>query len=161
AFTGQKRALSALISPASSLSEREMRSRNFISRDRKKDCSMLESLKPLYNRSSHLGEQLVSDGLISQDQLQNALVQQAQNKKRLGETLLHMNLVPAKTLGRYVSEHIRCRFVELTDFEIDESLIKPFPEYRARSLKALPIQVQNNAVIVAMSDPLNLNAEEE
>src|SRR5262249_42153242 len=62
---------------------------------RKGSPAMLESLKPFYNRSSLLGEQLVMDGLLTQEQLQEALVRQAQSKKRLGETILQMGAVPA------------------------------------------------------------------
>ena len=77
---------------------------------------MLESLKPFYNRSSLLGEQLVMDGLLTQEQLQEALVRQAQTKKRLGETILQMGAVPAALLGRYLEAATKCPFIELGDF---------------------------------------------
>ncbi len=122
---------------------------------------MIESLKPLYNRSSHLGEQLVNDGLISQEQLQAALVRQTQTKKRLGETLLQMGCVPAKTLGRYLEAVTKCQFVELTDWPIDLEVAQRVPEMRARRLQALPIKDRGNDVLVAMSDPLNLGVVDE
>src|SRR5581483_9839308 len=79
---------------------------------------MIESLKPLYNRSSHLGEQLINDGLISQEQLNTALVRQTQTKKRLGETLLQLGYIAPKTLGRYLEAATKCQFIELADWPI-------------------------------------------
>jgi type IV pilus assembly protein PilB len=127
----------------------------------KEDRLMIESLKPLYNRSSHLGEQLVNDGLISQDQLQTALVRQTQIKKRLGETLLQMGCIPTKTLGRYLEAATKCQFVELADWPVDSEVAQRIPEMRARRLQALPIKDRGHDVLVAMSDPLNLNAVDE
>jgi type IV pilus assembly protein PilB len=122
---------------------------------------MLESLKPLYNRSSHLGEQLVTDGLISPEQLQEARVRQAQAGKRLGEMLLQMGLVPVKVLGRYLEAATKCQFVELSDFPIDTEIARQVTEFRARRLHALPIKDRGEDILVAMSDPLNLAAVDE
>lgn len=126
---------------------------------------MIESLKPLYNRSSHLGEQLVNDGLISEEQLQEALTRQIQSKKRLGETLLQMNCIPPKTLGRYLEAAIRCQFFELAEWDMApvRDLVSAFElkEDRVRKYQALPIKDRGYDVLVAMSDPLNLGVVDE
>ena len=122
---------------------------------------MLESLKPFYNRSSHLGEQLVADGLLSQEDLQTARAQQAQTKKRLGETLLQMGCVSAPILGRYLEAATKCQFVQLSDWPLDSDTARLITESRARRLHALPLQDQGDEIAVAMSDPLDLAAIDE
>ena len=122
---------------------------------------MLESLKPTFYRTSHLGEQLVTDGLLTLEQLQDARTRQAQSNKRLGETLLQMGLVGPKVLGRYLEAATRCQFVELTDFPIDQEIARAISELRARKLQALPIKDRGSDLLVAMSDPLNLSAVDE
>ncbi len=122
---------------------------------------MIESLKPLYNRSSHLGEQLINDGLISQEQLQAALIRQTQTKKRLGETLLQMGCIAPKVLGRYLEAATKCQFVELADWPIEKEIAQRISELRARRLQALPIKDRGGDVLVAMSDPLNLGVVDE
>jgi type IV pilus assembly protein PilB len=122
---------------------------------------MLESLKPFYNRSSHLGEQLVADGLLTQEQLDEARARQTQHKKRIGETLLQMGYVTPSVLGRYLEAATRCQFVELTDYPIESEIAQKIPEQRARRLHALPIRDRNDDVLVAMSDPLDLAATDE
>lgn len=122
---------------------------------------MLESLKPFYNRSSHLGEQLVADGLITQEQLEEARARQTQHKKRLGETLLQMGYVTPTVLGRYLEAATRCQFVELTDYPIETEIAHSITEKRARQLRALPIRDRSDDVLVAMSDPLDLAATDE
>ena len=122
---------------------------------------MLESLKPFYNRSSHLGEQLVADGLLTVDQLQEARTRQAQTRQRLGETLLQMGCVTAPILGRYVEAATKCQFVELGDWPIEADAARLAGEPRARRLHALPIADRGDDVVVAMSDPLDLGAIDE
>jgi type IV pilus assembly protein PilB len=124
---------------------------------------MIESLKPIYNRSSHLGEQLVNDGLITQETLHQALVRQKTTTphKFLGEILLQMGAVPAKTLGRYLEGATKCSFVELGDTPIDPMISQKVTELRARRLAALPFKDRGNDVLVAMSDPLNLGTVDE
>jgi type IV pilus assembly protein PilB len=122
---------------------------------------MIESLKPLYNRSSHLGEQLINDGLISQEQLNTALVRQTQTKKRLGETLLQLGYIAPKTLGRYLEAATKCQFIELADWPIDMDVAQRITELRARRLQALPIKDRGGDILVAMSDPLNLGVIDE
>src|ERR1700685_416676 len=107
---------------------------------------MIESLKPIYNRSSHLGEQLVNDGLISQEQLTQALLRQNQSNPRkfLGEVLLQIGCIPAKTLGRYLESATKCQFVELGDYPIDKEIAQKLNELRARKLQALPIKERDH-----------------
>ena len=122
---------------------------------------MLESLKPFYNRSSHLGEQLVADGLLTAEQLQEARTRQTQTRQRLGETLLQMGCVPAPVLGRYVEAATKCQFVELADWPIEVEAARLAGEHRARRLHALPIADRGDDIVVAMSDPLDLGAIDE
>jgi type IV pilus assembly protein PilB len=122
---------------------------------------MLESLKPLYHRGSQLGEQLVADGLITPEQLDEACRTQAQQKKRFGETLLQMGAVPPALLGKYLAAATKCEFVELADFPIASDIAHQITESRARKLQALPIRDRGTDVMVAMTDPLNLNAVDE
>src|SRR5207244_10284428 len=105
--------------------------------------------------------QLVTDGLISPEQLQEARVRQAQAGRRLGETLLQMGLIPGKVLGRYLEAATKCQFIELSDFPIDTEIARLVTEIRARRLHALPIKDRGDDVLVAMSDPLNLAAIDE
>ena len=122
---------------------------------------MLESLKPFYNRSSHLGEQLVADGLLTQEQLQEARAQKAHNKQRLGETLLQMGCVSAAVLGRYLESATKCQFIELADWPVDVEVARLVGESRSRRLKALAIQDREDDILVAMSDPLDLGTIDE
>ncbi|MCS6776532.1 MAG: GspE/PulE family protein [Chloroherpetonaceae bacterium] len=122
---------------------------------------MLESLKPFYHRSSHLGEQLVADGHITQEQLEEALARQVQHRKRLGETLLQMGYISPAVLGRYLEAATRCQFLELADYPIDFEVAQQINEQRARRLRALPVRDRGEDVLVAMSDPLDLAAIDE
>jgi type IV pilus assembly protein PilB len=101
--------------------------------------------------------------LISQEQLQQALVRQNQSNPRkfLGEVLLQIGCIPAKTLGRYLEGATKCQFVELGDYPIDKEMATKVSELRARKLQALPIKARENDIIVAMSDPLNLGTVDE
>lgn len=122
---------------------------------------MIESLKPFYSRRTNLGEQLVMDGLITQQQLDEALQLKALSNKRLGETLLQMGFVSGRVLGTYLEAATKCQFVELADYPLDLQFCRKVSENWARRHQALPIKDRGEDVLVAMADPLNLAVVDE
>jgi type IV pilus assembly protein PilB len=122
---------------------------------------MLETLKQTPGRRALLGEQLVLAGLVTQEQIDEACVRQAQSRKRLGETLLQMGYIAPPALGRVLEGSIRCQYVDIHDLAVDAACTQKVTEPRARRLMALPLKDRGQDVLVAMSDPLNLNAIDE
>jgi type IV pilus assembly protein PilB len=115
----------------------------------------------IQNRGVRLGEQLIADGLINEQQLREALERQRQTGAFLGETLVSLGLVTPSSLGRYLESATGFPFVELSNYPVNLELARAIPEHVARRKSLLPFAERLDGVCVAMTDPLDLAAVDE
>jgi type IV pilus assembly protein PilB len=109
-----------------------------------------------------LGEILVDLGLVTEEQVQQALEKQKQDKSvRLGEILVDMGLVTQEDVAKAIWEQKQIPYVDLDTYAIDPIVIELVPEKLARAYRALPIFKVVNTLTVAMVDPLDLIAIDE
>jgi type IV pilus assembly protein PilB len=112
----------------------------------------------LKKKTKQLGQILIEQGLISEQQLQEALETQERVPKSLGRILIDLNLIREVDLVRALAEQIGMEFVDLGDFPVDPSTTALIPETVARRYRALPIADREGTLLVAMSDPANVYA---
>jgi type IV pilus assembly protein PilB len=102
-----------------------------------------------------IGEILVARGLISAEQLKEALAVQAVTKEYLGALLIRKKFVTEADLLKALSEQFNIPLVSLSKEKIDWDLsIQYFAKVSAEG-KALPIFQDEFNVIVAVRDPLD------
>lgn len=114
-------------------------------------------------RSSDLiGDLLVREGLITDDQLKAALAEQRSNGYRLGYNIVAMGFVSETDLTRVLARKYRVKAVDLSRIEsIDQRMIKSVkPEIAVRHL-VLPLRRVGRTLTVAMANPQNLEAIDE
>jgi len=112
-------------------------------------------------RTRALGEILVDDGFISQDQLDEARRDGEQSGKSLGRTLIDMGLVGEAALVKALATQIGLPFMDLSDFQVDVTAASLVPHSLAKRYTALPIAFEEETLIVAMSDPGNVFAVDD
>ena len=105
-----------------------------------------------------LGDLLVSQSIISDDQLQLALQQQKQNGRKLGATLLELGFLTETQLLSFLAQQLGIEFVDLNQVVIQPQVVQLLPEVHARRYRALAINLSDGEVTVAMSDPSDLAA---
>jgi type IV pilus assembly protein PilB len=105
-----------------------------------------------------LGEVLLEEGLISPENLQQAIDEQRRLGRSLGRILIDKGFVTESNLVAALAKRLGLEFVDLTEYQIDPSAAALIPENLARRYKALPVRFENGKVIVAMSDPSNVLA---
>ncbi len=112
--------------------------------------------------SDLIGDLLVREGLISQDQLKAALAEQRGNGYRLGYNIVAMGLVSETDLTRVLARKYRVKAVDLSRIDkIDDRMIKTVkPEIAVRHL-VLPLRRVGRTLTVAMANPQNLSAIDE
>ena len=108
--------------------------------------------------SDRIGELLVRENVISLSQLKDAQVAQRTSRESLTYTLAKMGMVGDKSLTEFLSRHYGIPPVDLEDEEIDSDVISLVPEQLARQHTLIPINRAGSSIIVAMSNPSNLNA---
>ncbi|MCH7923928.1 MAG: Flp pilus assembly complex ATPase component TadA [Planctomycetes bacterium] len=103
-----------------------------------------------------LGEQLVREGLISPEQLTDALAKQRTRGGRIGGALLEDGAISAASLVGALSKRLGVKGCVLRHGLIDPKVAKCIPKEEAERLQVLPLFKVQNVLTVAMTDPLAL-----
>ncbi|MEX2275656.1 MAG: ATPase, T2SS/T4P/T4SS family [Actinomycetota bacterium] len=109
-------------------------------------------------KPKQLGQILIEQGLLTQEQLDSALDEHRQTPKALGRVLIDKGFIREADLVRALSEQVGLEFVDLSDFQIDPMSASLLPETLARRYRAIPIGMRDDKLLVAMSDPANVYA---
>ena len=112
-------------------------------------------------RKFRLGEVLVQQGLLSLHQLEQALAEQKRTGRKLGRVLSDMNLVTDQAIGLTIAEQMKLPFLDLARRELNADLVLRLPESLARRHRALVIGQQDDGLLVAFSDPMDIFAQDE
>ena len=104
-------------------------------------------------KSKRLGDILISDGLLTQEQLEEALAQQKQTHERLGAVLIEYGYITEKELIDALRNQLGIDFIDLTKTTIDPSMSRYIPKALAQEYEIVPIQVVRDNLFIAMSDP--------
>ena len=108
--------------------------------------------------AGRLGAMLVSSGLITEEQLKNALATQQREGGRLGSILVKMNFVQEEKLMMFLSKQYGVPYVDLSRFEIDANVVKLIPGEVAQKYQIMPINRTGATITIAMVDPSNVFA---
>jgi general secretion pathway protein E/type IV pilus assembly protein PilB len=106
------------------------------------------------------GDVLVRRGLLTREQLQKTREAQA-NGDRLHQVAVRMGLVKEEDALRAIGDEVGLRYVDLSEADIDLSLLKEFPQKLIHRHALFPINRSNGTLVVATSDPFNLYAIDE
>ena len=106
-------------------------------------------------REVPLGTLIFREGLLTEEQLEEALQDGMQRGKRLGEVLLERGLVSENDLGRLLAGQKGLQFVQLDSAAIDPAAVRLLSVEKARLHTVLPIGFQEGLPVVAVADPSN------
>lgn len=116
---------------------------------------MAEEKKPV-----RLGDLLIDKGLISQDQLRIALIEQKKQNQPLGKILVQIGFISEGVMRDVLGDQLGQESVDLTKVVPDSAAIKLVPKSHARRYHLLPITFdhEKNILTVAMVDTFNVVA---
>ncbi|MGZ8392898.1 MAG: GspE/PulE family protein, partial [Gemmatimonadales bacterium] len=100
-----------------------------------------------------LGEILLREGLVTREQLGQALTEQKNTKHRLGSVLVKLGLVQELEITKVLARQYRMPAVDLTRFEVDPKIIKLVPAEMATKSVVLPLKREGRTLTIAMADP--------
>ena len=112
-------------------------------------------------RRVRLGELLISEGKISEAQLQQALGFQKQTGKKLGRALTEVGAITEHELHGLLARHLGIDYVELGSLHLDLSVVRLLPEAQARRFRALVLHKDQRGLLVGMADPTDIFAYDE
>lgn len=103
-----------------------------------------------------VGEALVREGVLSEEQLRQALAQQKSSGRMLGEMLVEQGVISNAVLVRALARCLGVRGCQLRHGLIDPALLKLIGEEEATRLKAIPMFKVHGTLTVAMAEPQSL-----
>ncbi len=108
--------------------------------------------------SNRLGELLVRNELINDQQLNDALADQKAQGGRLGSSLIKLGFVKEEQLSAFLSKQYGVPSINLSEFEIAVDVIRQIPPEVAQKYQIVPVNRAGSTLIVAMNDPSNIFA---
>ncbi len=113
--------------------------------------------KPYTNK--RIGDILIEQGLITSQQLKEALeMQKNGNKKRLGEIFVETGAISREELYGVLQYVYETEYVDLSNYVIDPEVISLISEKAALRFKLIPISKNDDELIIAMANPLDVYA---
>ncbi len=114
----------------------------------------------MIKKKVRLGELLINEGILTNEQLNKALEEQKKLKsegkyKKLGELLVELGFVDEKTILQILSRQLEIDFVDLYAEKIDYDLLSSFPISMLEENLVLPFKMDENEIHIATADPLN------
>ena len=98
-----------------------------------------------------IGERLVARGLISQEQLTTALLEQAGTGRLLGKVLIELGVLGERDFLQALSEQLQLPLVDLRSVTPEPDALACIPEAMVRAARVLPVRIDNGALSVAIS----------
>src|SRR5260370_28764340 len=111
--------------------------------------------------SGRLGEILLKERLITQDQLQKALDFQRANGGKLGSCLTKMGFITDDDITGVLSRQYGVPSINLKFYEIDPNVIKLIPQDTALRYQVIPLSRVGSVLTIAMTDPTNVFAMDD
>lgn len=108
-----------------------------------------------------IGEFLLDDSKITQEQLQNALEVQKKEPGKLGSILIRLGYVTEEDIAQALSKQFGYPSINLSKFDIDEKVLELIKPEMARKHIVMPVHRIGSILTLAMADPSNLFVQEE
>ena len=108
-----------------------------------------------------IGDLLILQKLISQDQLKLALEQQKRNGRKLGRVLVDNVFVTEEQISEALATQLHAPYINLKYYNLNADLVRLLPENQARRFRAVVLEARNNTLLIGMSDPTDLFAFDE
>ena len=108
-----------------------------------------------------LGEILVQQNLLSQEQLLAALEEQKKTGRKLGRVFVDKGFVTEEQISEAIARQINAPYINLKYFNIKPATVRLLPEAQARRFRALALEERDNAIRVGFADPTDLFAYDE
>src|SRR5512138_3564463 len=111
--------------------------------------------------SQRMGDLLVREKVITQEQLNEAMRSQKEHGSRLGAALVKLGFLTDEDVTNFLSRQYGVPAINLSYFEIDPNVVKLIPYETAKRYQILPLSRVGASLTIAMVDPTNVFAMDD
>jgi MSHA biogenesis protein MshE len=108
-----------------------------------------------------LGEILVQQKLLTEEQLKAALDEQKKTGRRLGRVFIERGFITEEQISKALARQLGADYIDLKHYNIKRDVVARLPETQARRYRAMVLQDRGTAYLVGMADPSDLAAYDE
>jgi MSHA biogenesis protein MshE len=108
-----------------------------------------------------LGDLLIQQGLLTDEQLKLALAEQKNSGRKLGRIFVDSGFVTEEAISRALARQLQSPFIDLKGFTPRPDLIKLLPEAQARRYRMLILEERGGRLLTGFADPTDLSAYDE
>ncbi len=117
-----------------------------------------------YRKKLRLGDILIEQEVITEEQLQKALRAQSKSGRKLGETMVDEGITTEEIIAHALSAQLNIEFTNLSGIQIPEEIVKLVNSTIVKKYTAIPYMYDPdnaNCLKVAMSDPMDMAAVDD
>lgn len=111
--------------------------------------------------NKQLGDLLIERGIITDRQLEKALVVQKERGGLIGELLVELGFAKEEDIAQSLTAQYGFPYLPLSNYDINPEILSIVPGRVARQYLLIPIDKISNNLTLAMSNPLNVQAIED
>lgn len=108
-----------------------------------------------------IGEILIQKKLITWDELGDGLKEQTKTREFIGEILVRKGRISKSLLYRGLAEQFNMKYVDLRRTMVNDKALACMPKSIAEKYNIFPLEMQDNMLIMALSDPLQAWPEDD
>ncbi|MBC7500630.1 MAG: Flp pilus assembly complex ATPase component TadA [Herminiimonas sp.] len=108
-----------------------------------------------------LGEILVQQKLLSEEQLQFSLGEQKRTGRKLGRVFVENGFVSEEQISGAIARQLNIPYINLKFYNINPATVRRLPETQARRFRALALEERGSVLLIGMADPTDLFAYDE
>ena len=108
-----------------------------------------------------IGDVLIAHKIISQEQLNAALVEQKKSGRKLGRVLIENGFISEDQLLTFLSQQLNIPYIDLRRYNYKPDVVRLIPEAHARRFRAIALEDGRDALFVGMADPTDIFAYDE
>lgn len=103
-----------------------------------------------------IGDILVAQQIISQQQLETALAEQKKSGYKLGRQLVALGFVEENTLLNFLSKQLNYPYIDLVHYRFERETVQKLPETIARRYRVIVLKDDTDGILLGMSDPTDI-----
>jgi len=108
-----------------------------------------------------IGEILIDEGLLTEDQLETALTIQKGKGKKLGKVLVELGYVTDIQVTESLTRQLSLQMVDCNDYSPTKELLAMVPKATAEQKLVLPLELKEKNLLIAMANPLDWETIED
>ncbi|MEC4722987.1 GspE/PulE family protein [Noviherbaspirillum sp. CPCC 100848] len=108
-----------------------------------------------------LGEILVQQQLLSEEQLQFSLAEQKRTGRKLGRVFIENGFVTEEKISGALARQLNIPYINLKFYNTKPEVVRLLPETQARRFRAMALEDRGGALLIGMADPTDLFAYDE